>query len=232
MATINENPRIGDVVLEEAALGSYRYTRETVTLVSGTPASIIGQVLGKISIGGATAAAKTGGNTGNGTLVMDGTTPVLVNAQVGVYTVTCTAAGTNSATFRVVDPTGRVLGDVSFNGSGASATFSDEIKFTVTDGATDFIVGDGFTVTIAAGSGKYTQVNPAAVDGSAVAAAILLEAANATSGDVSATALVRGPAILKDAGLAWTSGMTGTQQTTAKNQLIAAGMQIRSALGY
>ena len=52
-------------------------------------------------------------------------------------------AGTNSATFRVTDPMGKVLGDVVYSGSGASATFANRIKFAITDGSTDFVVGDG-----------------------------------------------------------------------------------------
>lgn len=97
----------------------------------------------------ATSAAKSGGNTGNGTFVLDATTPVLANAVPGVYTLRCTVAGTNSATFRLVDPAGRVLGDFAFSGSGATVTVADQIKGVITDGATDFVVGDGFDVTVA-----------------------------------------------------------------------------------
>lgn len=96
-------------------------------------------------------AAKGGGNTGNGTVVKDATTPLLTGYQDGIYTITCTVAGTNAATFQVSDPFGRVLGTVAFSGSGASATFANQIKFAVTDGSTDFIVGDGFTFTVNAG---------------------------------------------------------------------------------
>lgn len=99
---------------------------------------------------GSSSASKSGGNTGNGTLVLDATSPVQPNAIAGAYTINCITASTNAATFRVSDPMGRVLGDVSFSGSGASATFNDQIKFAVTDGSTDFVVGDGFVVTVVA----------------------------------------------------------------------------------
>lgn len=230
MATINENSRISDVLMFEEG-EEVNFVRDAVTLISGTPASKIGQVLGQITIGGATAAAKQGGNTGNGTLVMDGTTPILANAQVGIYTVTCTVAGTNSATFRVVDPIGRVLGDAAFSGSGASATFADQIKFAITDGATDFVVGDGFTVTIAAGSGKYAQVAPAAVDGTAVAAGVLLAAVDASAADAVGVAVVRGPAVLKTSGVVWTAGMTTNQKTAALAQLAALRILNRQDYG-
>ncbi len=80
-------------------------------------------------------------------------------------------------------------------------------------------------------SGKYTQVAPAASDGSQNAAAVLLVAADASAADVVAVAVTRGPAILKSGGLAWTSGMTGTQKTTALGQLQALGMPNRTDYG-
>jgi hypothetical protein len=129
MATINENPRISDVLLFEEG-EEVNLVRDTVTLVSGTPACVVGQVLGKITA-----------------------------------------------------------------------------------------------------SGKYTQVAPAASDGSQTAAAVLIEAANPAAADVLAVAVVRPPAIFKAGGLAWTTGMTGGQKTTAIAQLNAAGMPTRTDYG-
>lgn len=103
-----------------------------------------------VAIGTAASAAKSGGNTGNGTLTMDGTTPVLAGAKAGVYTVRCIAAATNNGTFRVTDPDGFVLGDIVM-AAGAGA-FENDIKFALADGSTDFIVGDGFDVTVTATS--------------------------------------------------------------------------------
>ena len=54
--------------------------------------------------------------------------------------------------------------------AGGAGAFDDDIKFAVADGGTDFIVGDGFDITVAAGSGKYKMALAAAVDGSAVPA--------------------------------------------------------------
>jgi hypothetical protein len=96
-----------------------------------------------------TVAAKAGGNTGNGTCIKDGTTPLLTGYQDGVYTIICTVAATNNGTFRITDPKGSVLGDLVM--SGGAGTFSNQIKFALADGATDFIVGDGFTFTVNAG---------------------------------------------------------------------------------
>lgn len=124
-----ENANIGDYVVAVIGNNGATGARNTTNSTSVT-------------------AAKAGGNTGNGTLVKDASTPLLSNYQDGIYTITCTVASTNAATFRVVDPVGRVLGDVSFSGSGASATFSNQIKFAITDGSTDFVVGDAFTFTV------------------------------------------------------------------------------------
>src|SRR4051812_16268990 len=104
-----------------------------ITLLSGQDC-VRGTLLGKITLGAAT--ETHAGNTGNGVMTLDGTTPVLANAKAGVYTVKCTAAASNSGTFRVFDPEGKVLGDVVVGG-----TFADQIKFVIADGATDFIVG-------------------------------------------------------------------------------------------
>lgn len=93
----------------------------------------------------AAAAAKAGGNAANtGAITMDATTPVLTGAKPGVYTIRCIAAAANSGTFRVEDPDGFVKGDVA-----VGATFSDDIKFSIADGSQDFIVGEGFDVTVA-----------------------------------------------------------------------------------
>ena len=92
----------------------------------------------------AAAAAKSGGNaTNTGALTLDATTPILAGAKVGVYMVRCIAAASNSGTFRVSDPDGFVLGDVA-----VGATFANDIKFAIADGTQDFIVGEGFDITI------------------------------------------------------------------------------------
>lgn len=141
---------------------------KVVTLARGSGTVARGTVLGKITLGEATVAADgagaEGANTGGGTLTMDATTPVLAGAKPGIYRVKCIAAATGGGTFRVTDPDGFVLGDVA-----VGATFANKIKFAIADGDPDFAVGDGFKVTIAAGSGYYKPVNSANVDGSAVA---------------------------------------------------------------
>jgi hypothetical protein len=186
-------------------------------LTNDTP-TVTGQVMGKITVGTATAAAKTGGNTGNGTLTMDATTPVLAGAKAGIYTVRAVAASTNAATFRVEDPDGFVIGEVALGG-----TFAEQIKFATADGATDFVIGDGFDVTVAAGTGKYVPVSAAAVDGSQHAAAIIIEPADATSADVE-TAVLVGHAQIVSSQLTWPTGATSGQKTKWLADLAALGV--------
>ena len=169
---------------DQLIAGPYPLVTMNVTLKAGTSGQIVkrGTVLGQITVGSATSAAKSGGNTGNGTLVLDATTPVLANAAAGVYTVRCIEAVTNGGKFTVIDPKGVELGPVIIPaGAGNSVTFSDRIKFALTDGGTDFIVGDGFDITVAAGSGKYVTSVATATDGSQNPSAILVDDTDITA---------------------------------------------------
>jgi hypothetical protein len=221
--SISELTRVSDVLLYEAG-EEVNFVREAITMLSGTAACIPGQLLGKITVGAATETHV--GNTGNGAMTIDATTPVLANAQVGVYTVRCTVAAANGGTFRVFDPTGDSLGDVV-----VAATFSDQIKFVIADGATDFIVGDTFLVTVAAGSGKWCKVTPAAVNGSQYCAGVLLAATDASAADAIGVAVVRGPAIIKTGGITYTAAMSAGEKATALAQLAVLGITTRTDYG-
>lgn len=196
VTNIGDNPQQPGITAEayipdQLIAGNLKLVTQPITL-TGAAALKRGTVLGQVTEGAVTSGAKGGGNTGTGTCVVDGTTPRLANAKVGVYKLVCTVAGTNSATFRLYGPAGDVLKDYSFNGSGASFTTDDQIKVAVTDGGTDFIVGDEFDITVAAGSGSYIESVKTAVDGSAVPCAILADDADASGGDVSTGAYLMG----------------------------------------
>lgn len=156
----------------------------SITLLSGQNC-VRGTVLGKITMAGVT--ETHAGNTGNGAMTIDVTTPVLANALPGVYTAVCITAAANGGTFLVKDPTGASLGQVL-----VGATFANRIKFVIADGATDFVVGDTFLITVAAGSGKYVKSLAASVDGSQVPDLILAEDTDASAADVATVAYVRG----------------------------------------
>jgi hypothetical protein len=225
MSLITENPRVSDVVLFEEDEGVY-FSRDAVTVVSGCATCVVGQVMGKATLGTATKAVKSGGNTGAGTCTMDSSTPVLANAKVGIYTVRVVAVGT----FIVIDPYGVSVGEGIY-GAGATVTWADQVKFAFADdGSTHYIVGDGWDITVVAGSGKYTQVAPAALDGTQNACAVLVAPATPTA-DVVVPAITRPPAIFKLGGLAWTAAMTSPQKVVALAQLAALGFVVRGDYG-
>lgn len=205
---LTENRHAGGYLISEAR--GHR-SRAIVTLSGGTK-MVAGQVLARKPGGTATAAPKAG-NTGDGTFTLDPTTPVLVNAQLGSYAVRCTAAAPNSGTFRVFDPEGNVLGDVA-----VGATFSDQIKFEIADGATDFVVGDEFDVNVSAISETFVPLNPAAADGTQNAAAISFGFIDVTLADAPGMVIVGEPEI--NAGeLIWPAGITTVQMSIALKQL-------------
>ncbi len=110
-----------------------------------------GSVLGRVIQTTPTTGTADGGNTGDGTVSAvtggDKTKP-------GTYTIECIRAVTNGGEFIVTDPDGKFVGSCLIEaGAGGTVDFkSDELNFTVTDGSTDFAVGDKFTVAVAGGT--------------------------------------------------------------------------------
>jgi hypothetical protein len=207
-----------DVVKTE---GANRISRDEAILASGSGACIPGLVLGKIGVGAASSAAKSGGNTGTGTLTMDATTPVKAGAKPGVYTARVITAATDGGTIRVVDPEGFVLGDVA-----VGATFDNDIKFATADGGTDFAVGDGFDITVAVGSGKFAPLTLAGNNGSQIPAAVLLENVDATSADKRVVILARHAEVVLQS-LVWPAGINSAQRNAALAALEAKGIVAR-----
>ncbi|MDH5511090.1 MAG: head decoration protein [Nitrospinota bacterium] len=157
----------------------------TVTIASGEGALIRGQLLGKVSLA-AGAPVADAGNTGDGTVT--GVTLDAVTRE-GTYVIECIAAAANSGTFKVVDPEGYAIDAQAEVGTPFT---SGHLNFTINDGATDFIVGDKFTIAVGAGSGKYRAYSAGNVDGSRHPVAILAADTDATSADAPAPAYVAG----------------------------------------
>lgn len=196
VTTLGDNVQAPSIIAEayipdQLIAGDLKIVSRSITVSAGTLKR--GTVLGQKTMASATSAAKQGGNTGNGTLVMDVTTPVLANAKPGIYTVRNVIAGANTGNFIVTDPLGNVVGDpIIPAGAGNSITFANEIKFVITDGATDFVVGDGFDITVASGDGSFIKSVKTAVDGSQYPIAILADDADASSGAVTSGAYLMG----------------------------------------
>ncbi|MBM9592940.1 head decoration protein [Roseitranquillus sediminis] len=109
-----------------------------------------------------------------------------------------------------------------------------------------FLVWEAFrdycreVVTIAAGmlepgtvlgkitaSGNYAAHDPAAVDGTETAVAVLWGKADASGGEVPAVALVRGPAIVNRHDLVFAGTPSEAEIAAAHADLLAAGVLVR-----
>jgi hypothetical protein len=126
----------------------------------------------------ASSAVKSGGNTGTGTLTMDGTAPVSGVGINGVYKVRCIATDAGGGIFKVTMPNGWAdTISLSIGGgtilspkltmSGGAGTWAGQglrgngsIRFALAAGGTAFAVGDGFDVTVSGGIAACITVYP------------------------------------------------------------------------
>lgn len=194
-------------------------SRENVTVLAGQNLKA-GHVLGKVSVGTGSGAAASG-NTGNGTI---SAVTVGQGAKAGIYTVTCVEPAANAGTFLVEDPDGVTVGTAH-----VGTPFVGPVGFTLTDGATDFVSGDRFLITVTAGSGKHKEYNPANTDGSETAVALLLDNVDATTGDKEAVILAR-HAEVNAAEIVWFTGATEEQKAIGIAQLKEQVILARAAV--
>lgn len=220
MAVQTEGKYLGDWLKWEQ---DARYSRKVITILAGSGAAralTSGMVLACITKGTASAAA-VAGNTGTGTI---GAITVGAAAKPGAYWLTCIEPATDAGKFQVEDPDGIAVGvatvGVAFSGGGLGFTIAD---------ATDFVSGDSFVITVAAGSGKYVQIDDDGTTGTEDAAGILLEDATAPDGsDVEAVAIVR-DAKVSASGLTWPSDFDTNEKAAAIAQLAALGIIVEEA---
>jgi len=191
---------------------------ENITVMDGQNLKA-GDVLGLVATGAATSAAKAGGNTGTGTM---GAVTVGAAAKVGAYVLTITAAAANAGTFSVVDPDGVALA----SGTVAVAYSQGGLSFTLADGATDFIVGDGFVITVASVPGKHAIYNNAATNGTQAAVGILAYPTDATAGHTGAVMVARDAEV--NAGQLGWNGQDGAAIAAGTADLAALGIIARA----
>ena len=214
MTTYTEGNRRLEVTLSEA---EGTLSRETGTIISGQTLTA-GTVLGKITTGTTATSAANAGNTGTGAM---GAVTVSAGAKLGVHKLTIIHAATDAGTFELEGPDGIIVGE----GTVGAAFSKVGLAFTLAD-ATDFVVGDGFTITVAAGSGKYTLHNNAAADGSEVAYAVLLEDIDASGGDLPGLILARQAEVKGDL-LTWKNGISGGNKTAGIAALATHNIIVR-----
>ncbi len=200
-----------------------RHAREAVVLAStGSEAWLAsGTVLGRVLTQSPAVAAPAMGNTGDGGL---GSVTVGAGAAVGVHRLTVFLAVANAGLFTLAGPDGVLLGI----GQVGAAVQIAGLAFTLADGATDFAAGDGFTITVAPGSGKARALQPAGTDGSEVPWGVLIDPVSVpAAGDARGLALVRGPALVRAEGLLWPDTYDSAARAAGREVLARHGIVAR-----
>jgi hypothetical protein len=177
-----------------------------------------GALLGKTATAGTIAAAAAAGNTGNGAI---GTLSVGAAAKEGRYRAVCIEPGANVGTFAVFDPEGVEVGTAN-----VAVAFAGPVGFTIADGATDFISGDTFNIDVSAVTFKHKLSVFAAVDGSQIPDAILVDDTDATAADKVTNAYTVGQ--FNSARVTYGAGHTAL---TVREILRAKGIHLLDVIG-
>jgi|GEM_PF-297648 len=162
--------------------------------------------------------------TGNGTISGLSLGP---DAKTGHYRVECIEAITNGGAFKVVGPDGDEVA-VGYIVAGAGGTLvlanQRQLNLTITDGSTDFAVGDYFNVAVFNElSGKVVAWDPTTYDGRDDVAGILYDAVDASAGDLPGVLVSRDAEVRKSA-LQWAAAITAAQKESAYRDLAARGV--------
>lgn len=177
-----------------------------------------GTVLGQVGLGEVTSVAHPA-NIGNGTLDL-AVEPRGWHCKVGAYVVECITEVPGGGVFRVTDPAAFDIGYVA-----AGEEHSRGIRFTINAGGVAFRLGDRFTVTVAKGSGRLVQLDPAGVDGRQVPAAILAADVDTTGGESVAYVIGKPESVVHRAALIWPDGFNNLQKAAALQELDAHGIR-------
>ncbi len=98
---------------------------------------------------------------------------------------------------------------------------------TIATGTANPVLEPGTVLGKITATGKYAAHDPAALDGTETAVAVLWAKADATAADVSAVVLLRGPAIVNGNDLVITGTLTQPEIDAAHAALSAAGILVR-----
>jgi len=155
--------------------------KDATLYFSGALTYAAGLIMGRkgVSAGAVTADA---GNTGDGTV----TALALAGGGLAIpgdYNLEVIVAVVNGGIFKLEDPNGNLVADnlVMTVGAGAATDFAVAgLSFTITDGATDFIVGDKFALNVVDEGEVWVPWTVGAVDGSQVPSGVLPAAVTST----------------------------------------------------
>ncbi len=143
IGALTEGQHASEFLLGERADGG---SRDNITVLSGQTLTA-GAVVGRVKYGIGRVSIPTVVGTGNGTATVVFPGP---EVEVGNYVLTCTAAASHGGVFSLTTPGGKTLPAFTMTGgTGATTAYtSRHINFSITDGSTDFIVGDVFTFVV------------------------------------------------------------------------------------
>lgn len=186
---------VGSVLITAGAGGTGVFKSDELNFTitdGGTDFALADSFTVAVSDGVPATGTADGGNTGNGTLTLvEGRR----GTRTGTYTLECTTAVTNGGVFKLTDPDGNdILTGITITpGAGASKAFDcDELAGTVTDGSTDFAVGDKFTVAVSIDPHQCVAVNSANSNGSSEPYAVLSEDVDASAAAVRSIGYIEG----------------------------------------
>jgi hypothetical protein len=200
----------GEFLYSEAA-GTF--SRENLVIASGAGVIPAGRMVGHRTVS-STSAAKSGGNTGNGTMGSITTTAL---TPPGVYALRISVAATNAGTFTVTSPSGVLVG----TGTVAVAFAGGGLSFTLADGSTDFILGDGFDITVP--QTLSDNYDDAASDGTQQARGILYAEVDATSANQQGVMICRDAEVVLSRVTSEVAGHKGA----GVNDLVSLGVFFR-----
>jgi hypothetical protein len=221
MQTFTEARHAGEFILSEE---DGHLSRDNV-LIGVSQTIVPGTILGAAPVvASETSSIIVGTNTGNGVATL--ANPATSQAAVdGDYLLTCTAAAANAGTFSVQTPDGREIGPLT-----VAVAFNKEIKLTIADGSSDFVVGDSFKVRVGVespGDFIYGALNPTATDGTQNAAAVAIYGATTDGSTTVQIAAITRIAELIGPTLTWPAGITAAQKAEATLQLRKQNIIIR-----
>ena len=154
-----------------------------------------GTILARKQVDDAVVVAADGGNTGDGTVTLATVSAGDIIPLVGAYNLECIEAVTNGGVFKLEDPNGALVATelVMTAGAGAATEFNVAgLTFTITDATTDFIVGDKFSLTVAA-NGKLVVFATDGAGGAQYAKTLLpTDLVSASATDYSVRVLIEG----------------------------------------
>jgi hypothetical protein len=222
MPIFHEGRHLGEAILSEAEFG---YSRDNLTIAASQTIEACSLLCRVEAAAGVTSTVTPrSGNTGNGVLTM-ATPAVTSDVKEGRYTVTITAAAANAGSFSVEGPDGTIVGEGT-----VAVAFAHQVKFTLADGGTDFVVGDQIYIDVDAAPGTGTQYaawNPTATDSSQTPVAMAIYPAVTGSDETLQIAGITRQSQLNINCIAWPDGVTDAQKSAASDALRRVGIILR-----